>query len=433
MTKPKLPTGVTSKGKKFLVSICYRKNRFSVAIDNLSLANITRAKMKLAMEKAHGDPKLAREMFENEEVYQDVSLQDLHQYAPAPLRKKEWTVGEAHDALLLEWKRNDCHYTNKYKAGIALRHFGSRTSLSKIDTEAINGFMDLHKSQGQANATIRKNVSVLLRMMSLAVENGRLLAVPKVKLPKVKENPIRWIGQHDPQEAEKIENFFVNCGLKDHLDVFVCLMDLGVRQGELFSMREENIKLDYVDSSSGKAFPIVTFWKTKNTHPRTIPMSKRVVEVIKSRLSGKSDRLIFPYNVSWFKKGWDRVRDRLGKADDASFTPHICRHTAASLLVQKGIPLKVVQEWLGHQDIKMTLRYAHLAPTSLIAAVDVINKINGNGNIDTADKIGKLDGRRGKALTPTGKYRKGDKAEANKLINKEVLNIIENNEGRLPV
>ena len=175
----------------------------------------------------------------------------------------------------------------------------------------------------------------------------------------------------------QIQNLFLNWGLKDHLDVFCCLMDLGVRQGELFSMREENINLDFVDQASGKTFPIVTFWLTKTSHPRTIPMSNRVVEVIKSRVSGQTSRLLFPYNVSWFKKGWDRVRDRLGKADDKTFTPHICRHTAASLLVQKGVPLKVVQEWLGHQDIKMTLRYAHLAPTSLIAGVDVINKING--------------------------------------------------------
>jgi len=332
--------------------------------------------------------------------------------------------------LILEWKRNDNSSSNKYKAGVVLRHFGSKTLLSKIDREAINGFMDLQKAQGNAAATIRKNVSALMRMLSLAVENERLLATPKIKRPTIEENPIRWIGQHDPKEAEKIENLFLNMSLKDHLDVFVCLMDLGVRQGELFSMREENINLDFVDQASGKTFPIVTFWLTKTSKPRTIPMSNRVVEVIKSRMSGNPRTLLFPYNVQWFKKGWDRVRDRLGKADDKTFTPHICRHTAASLLVQKGIPLKVVQEWLGHADIKMTLRYAHLAPTSLIAAVDVINKINGNGNIDTAYHLGTNDGRRGKAITPRGTYREGDKAEATKLINKEAINIIE---GRLPV
>jgi len=78
LTKLKLPTGVTRKGNKFIVSICYRKNRFAVSIDDLSLAN------KLAMEKSHGDPFLARKMFENEEAYKNVTIQDLHQYAPTP-------------------------------------------------------------------------------------------------------------------------------------------------------------------------------------------------------------------------------------------------------------------------------------------------------------------------------------------------------------
>ena len=81
--------------------------------------------------------------------------------------------------------------------------------------------------------------------------------------------------------------------------------------------------------------------------------------------------------------------------------------------MQSGVPIKVVQEFLGHRDIKMTLRYAHLAPTNLIAAVDVINKVNGNGNADTAYSL------------DTKKYREGDKAEMNKLVNTEVKNIIE--------
>ena len=409
----KLPTGVTRKGKKFLVSVCYRRKRLSVSIDDLSLANVTRANLNLAMEKAHGDPKVAREMYDNEDVYRDVSYQDLHQHAPMSLRKKEWTLGEAHDALIAFWDREGCSESNKYKARIVLRYFGSKTRLSQIDTEAIEKYMDYAKSLGHANATIRKNVSALARMMSLAVERGRLLVIPRFKRPKLKENPVRWIGQHDPKEAEKIENLFLNWGMKDHYDAFVCLMDLGVRQCELFHMKEGNISFDFVDTATGSKFPVVTFWKTKNTHPRTIPMSTRVCEVIKGRMTGDPDKWLFPYDNHWFKTQWIRVRQRLGKMEDKGFTPHICRHTAASKLVQSGVPIKVVQEFLGHRDIKMTLRYAHLAPTNLIAAVDVINKVNGNGNADTAYS------------SDTKKYREGDKAEINKLVNTEVKNIIE--------
>ncbi len=42
-------------------------------------------------------------------------------------------------------------------------------------------------------------------------------------------------------------------------------------------------------------------------------------------------------------------------------------HTCASRLVQRGVPLKVVQEWMGHKAINMTMRYAHLAPANLLA------------------------------------------------------------------
>jgi integrase len=53
-------------------------------------------------------------------------------------------------------------------------------------------------------------------------------------------------------------------------------------------------------------------------------------------------------------------------------TPHIFRHTCASWLVQAGVPLYTVKEWLGHSTISVTERYAHLTPDHLETAAHAL-------------------------------------------------------------
>ena len=65
-----------------------------------------------------------------------------------------------------------------------------------------------------------------------------------------------------------------------------------------------------------------------------------------------------------------------GSLKRAEITRHVrfhdLRHTFASHLVMKGVDLRTVANLMGHRDIKMTMRYAHLAPEHLQAAVDIL-------------------------------------------------------------
>jgi integrase len=65
----------------------------------------------------------------------------------------------------------------------------------------------------------------------------------------------------------------------------------------------------------------------------------------------------------------------LAAAGVEAFRFHDLRHTFACWLVQRGRTLKEVQEALGHQTIAMTMRYSHLAPDHLRAAVAVLDGI----------------------------------------------------------
>src|SRR5882672_8580415 len=52
---------------------------------------------------------------------------------------------------------------------------------------------------------------------------------------------------------------------------------------------------------------------------------------------------------------------------------HTLRHTFASHLAMRGVPLPAIKELMGHSTITTTMRYAHVAPSTLRAAIDMLN------------------------------------------------------------
>ena len=70
---------------------------------------------------------------------------------------------------------------------------------------------------------------------------------------------------------------------------------------------------------------------------------------------------------------WQWVRKLMGLQHDKEFVLHALRHTCASRLLNKGVDIVSIRDWLGHADISTTMIYAHLAPNKLAHAAEMLD------------------------------------------------------------
>ena len=102
---------------------------------------------------------------------------------------------------------------------------------------------------------------------------------------------------------------------------------------------------------------------TKNGSPRTVPLTPRALQILKS-LPQNSEQ-VFPISSNPVRLSWDKLRARAG-INDLRF--HDLRHEAITRLFERGLSIAEVDLISGHRDPRMLLRYAHLR------AEDVANK-----------------------------------------------------------
>lgn len=149
----------------------------------------------------------------------------------------------------------------------------------------------------------------------------------------------------------------------DHVTPVVLLaMNTGLRRGELLSLRWDDVNLV-------AALLTVKAEKAKSGRSRHVPLNVEALRVLTSwRAQNDGDAEVF--SVSDVKTAWTSLVVQSGLA---GVRFHDLRHHFASKLVMRSVDLNSVRELLGHADLKMTLRYAHLAPAHLASAVARLN------------------------------------------------------------
>jgi integrase len=201
-------------------------------------------------------------------------------------------------------------------------------------------------------------------------ERTRLMAALDSREKRIREarqNHNGWLSERERETMPELDGKFA-----DYLKPMILVsLNSGLRRGSLFGLkwsdidfftrtmiiRPDNDKPEKTLQLPMNAIVNTTFtaWKEQN-HPAS------------------DDSLVFPSPVSGkelnnVKKSWANL---LQEAQIEKFRWHDMRHDFASQLVMKGIDLNTVRELMGHADMKMTMRYAHLAPSSKLRAVEVL-------------------------------------------------------------
>lgn len=114
--------------------------------------------------------------------------------------------------------------------------------------------------------------------------------------------------------------------------------------------------------------------QTKNGKARASPFNE-ILWGLFSQLRTRQDVPWVFHNAAGHR--WDDVRHGFDRACDAAgltdFHFHDLRHTFASWLIMRGVPLATVSNLLGHTSPSMTLRYVHLSPKHLTSAVRLLD------------------------------------------------------------
>jgi integrase len=264
--------------------------------------------------------------------------------------------------------------------------------LAALNPWLLESWRKARLSEGRAVSTINRDLSALRAALNRAVEWELIAHNPmtKVKPGRVDSSGVvRFLSDEEERRlraalverddahragrergnawrAERRRDAKPALGTyADHLTPMVLLsINTGLRRGELFNLTWPDVDLQ-------RASLAVRGSGAKSGNTRHVPLNAQAVGVLRQwQQQTGADGLVFKSKdgerFNNVKRAWAAL---LAQAGITGFRWHDMRHHFASRLVMAGVDLNTVRELLGHSDLSMTLRYAHLAPEHKAAAV----------------------------------------------------------------
>ncbi|MHB8329141.1 MAG: site-specific integrase [Acidimicrobiales bacterium] len=229
------------------------------------------------------------------------------------------------------------------------------------------------------------SVGILKAACKWAAENGYLARSPVagVQRPRVEQHAV------EPWTVEEARSFLAATAGDRLAFAWALLLTRGLRRGELCGLRWEDVDLDSATLRLTRTRVVVDGMATDSTPKtragvRSIPLDAKLVAVLRQHWATQAaeklaagavyrdpgwllcDELGSPVHPDTLS-GW--LDKRIALTGLRRIRLHDARHTAASLMLASGVPVKVVSEMLGHASPTITLSiYAHVMPGMAEAA-----------------------------------------------------------------
>lgn len=237
--------------------------------------------------------------------------------------------------------------------------------------------------EGGAGAAVTVSAYILFaQIMGDAVTDGILAATPcrDIDLPQVPKKPPRWLTR---AQVDVLVEFLP----PGHATMTELMVTSGLRWGEAAGLRVGDVDIKRARLwVIGKAdrFGVWKEYPKTSASRDEVPIEPHVVSLLRPLVLRPADQRVFlsvrgkRLHMENWRRTWQRALERAndaiadrntGRAEDdktalidPEMDPHDCRHTAASWLVQEGVPIYNIKGLLRHESIKTTEKYAHLQP-----------------------------------------------------------------------
>ncbi len=244
-----------------------------------------------------------------------------------------------------------------------------------LNVEVLDCYRETRRAEGVGPATVNRDMSTLKHAMSKAVAWKMIRKAVREDLAGVQkyQEPAGRLRYLADQQAADLLLGECRGVLKP---IVTTALHTGMRKGEILGLTWGEVNLDqgYIRLSH-----------TKNGEPRSIPLNETTWAVFHSlkgeRENGVAKQASLEQAPVFRNLDGQPLRDIRHPFEDATkraglvdFHFHDLRHTFASWLVMAGIPLPTVSKLLGHKSMSMTMRYTHLSPQHMTAAVRVLDK-----------------------------------------------------------